>query len=54
MKKQGRYHHIDVDWLGESITLCGVAGGDAGTGFPILTTITGSIPWEGSASHARR
>ena len=36
MKKQGRYHHLRVDWVGESstqsITLCGVEGEDIGTG----------------------
>ena len=36
MKKQGRYHHMRVDWVGESsiesITLCGVEGKDIGTG----------------------
>ena len=36
MKKQGRYRHLRVDWVGESstqsITLCGVEGEDIGTG----------------------
>ena len=36
MKKQGRYRHLGVDWVGEScsesITLCGVEGEDIGTG----------------------
>ena len=36
MKNQGRYHHLRVDWVGESstqsITLCGVEGEDIGTG----------------------
>ena len=38
MKKQGRYHHLGVDWPGESfselVTLCGGEGGDAGTEQP--------------------
>ena len=36
MKNQDRYHHLHVDWVGESstqsITLCGVEGEDIGTG----------------------
>ena len=36
MKNHGRYHHLRVDWVGESstqsITLCGVEGEDIGTG----------------------
>ena len=36
MKNQGHYHHLRVDWVGESstqsITLCGVEGEDIGTG----------------------
>ena len=36
MKNPGRYHHLHVDWVGESstrsITLCGVEGEDIGTG----------------------
>ena len=36
MKNQGRYHHLRVDWVGESstqsITLCGVEGENIGTG----------------------
>ena len=36
MKNPGRYHHLRVDWVGESstqsITLCGVEGEDIGTG----------------------
>ena len=36
MKNQGRYHHLRVDWVGESssesITLCGGEGKDSGTG----------------------
>ncbi len=36
MKNPGRYHHLRVDWVGESstqsITLCGVGGEDIGTG----------------------
>ncbi len=36
MKKQGHYHHLRVDWPGESfselVTLCGVEGEDVGTG----------------------
>ena len=36
MKKQGRYRHLRVDWVGESsiqsITLCGAADEDIGTG----------------------
>ena len=36
MKNQDRYHHLRVDWVGESstqsITLCGVEGEDIGTG----------------------
>ena len=39
MKKQGRYHHLGVDWPGESfselVTLCGGEGGDAGTEQPL-------------------
>ena len=35
MKKQGRYRHLHVDWVGElateSITLCGGANEDSGT-----------------------
>ena len=35
MKKQGRYRHLHVDWVGESssesITLCGIEGEDIGT-----------------------
>ena len=35
MKNQGRYHHLRVDWVGESssesITLCGGANEDSGT-----------------------
>ena len=35
MKNQGHYHHLRVDWVGESstqsITLCGVEGEDIGT-----------------------
>ena len=34
MKNPGRYHHLRVDWVGESstqsITLCGVEGEDIG------------------------
>ena len=36
MKNQDRYHHLHVDWVGESftqsITLCGVVSEDIGTG----------------------
>ena len=36
MKNQGRYHHLRVDWVGESstqsVTLCGVEGEAIGTG----------------------
>ena len=36
MKNPGRYHHMRVDWVGESstrsITLCGVEGEEIGTG----------------------
>ena len=36
MKNQDRYHHLRVDWVGESstqsITLCGVEGENIGTG----------------------
>ena len=36
MKNQERYHHLRVDWVGESstqsITLCGVEGENIGTG----------------------
>ena len=36
MKNQGRYHHLRMDWVGESftqsITLCGGEGEDVGTG----------------------
>ena len=36
MKKQARYRHLRVDWVGksstQSITLCGVEGEDTGTG----------------------
>ena len=36
MKNPGRYHHLRVDWAGESstqsITLCGVEGEAIGTG----------------------
>ena len=36
MKNHGRYHHLRVDWVGESstqsITLCGVEGEDIGPG----------------------
>ena len=36
MKNHGRYHHLRVDWVGESstqsITLCGVEGEDIGRG----------------------
>ena len=36
MKNQRHYHHLRVDWVGESstqsITLCGVEGEDIGTG----------------------
>ena len=35
MKNQGHYHHLRVDWVGESstqsITLCGGANEDSGT-----------------------
>ena len=35
MENPGRYHHLRVDWVGESstqsMTLCGVAGEDIGT-----------------------
>ena len=35
MKNQDRYHHLHVDWVGESstqsITLCGVEGENIGT-----------------------
>jgi hypothetical protein len=32
MKNQGRYRHLRVDWVGQSITLCGVEGEDIGAG----------------------
>ena len=36
MENPGRYHHLRVDWVGESstrsITLCGAEGEDIGTG----------------------
>ena len=36
MENSGRYHHLRVDWVGESstrsITLCGAEGEDIGTG----------------------
>ena len=39
MENPGRYHHLRVDWVGESsiqsITLCGVKGEDIGAGLTL-------------------
>ena len=32
MKNPERYRHLRVDWVGQSITLCGVEGEDIGAG----------------------
>ena len=32
MKNTERYRHLRVDWVGQSITLCGVEGEDIGAG----------------------